>query len=148
MLINHDSIKREIVIDFLYLDLKVCERCKGSDIVLDEAINDVSNVLEKSGIKVIVNKINVNSEFLVYKYKFRSSPTIRVNGQDIQKESNCKSCGSLCGDKVNCRVWVYDGKGYTLPPKALIISKIMNVVHCRREDKAEEKYELLNKKGW
>ncbi|SKA93975.1 protein of unknown function [Caloramator quimbayensis] len=124
--------RRKLIIDFLYLDLSVCERCQGTDKSLDEAINEVSKVLESAGIDVIVNKINVNSEELARKYKFLSSPTIRVNGRDIQmdvKESLCESCGDLCGDEVDCRVWVYQGKEYSSPPKAMIIESILKEVY-------------------
>ena len=50
--------KREIVIDFLYLDVTVCERCQGTDKSLDEAIGEVANILAATGIDVKVNKIN------------------------------------------------------------------------------------------
>lgn len=112
--------KKRLVIDFLYLDLSVCTRCQGTDTSLDEALAEVSRVLEATGTEVIVNKINVNTEELAIKHRFLSSPTIRVNGHDIQmevKESLCESCGDLCGDEVDCRVWVYQGKEYTVPPK-------------------------------
>jgi hypothetical protein len=124
--------KRQITIDFLYLDLSVCTRCQGTDTVLDEALAEVSKVLQATGAKVVLNKINVNSEELAIAYKFISSPTIRVNGHDIQmevKESLCESCGDLCGDEVDCRVWVYQGKEYTLPPKGMIIEAILKEVY-------------------
>ncbi len=123
---------RLVVIDFLFLDLSVCEWCKGTDKSLEEALTDTYNVLRASGIEVVVNKINVISEELAIKHKFISSPTIRVNGKDIQmevRESLCDSCGDLCGDNVDCRVWVYNGEEYTIPPKALIIEGILKSVY-------------------
>jgi hypothetical protein len=80
------------------------------------AVSEVSKVLEATGVEVAVNKINVINEELARKYKFVTSPTIRINGNDIQmdfKESLCESCGDLCGDDVECRVWVHEGKEYT-----------------------------------
>ena len=124
--------KKRVVIDFLYLDLSVCEWCQGTDKSLEEALNDVSSVLQASGIEVAVNKINVTSEELAIKHKFITSPTIRVNGKDIQmevRESLCDSCGDLCGDNVDCRVWVFNGEEYTIPPKALIIEGILKSVY-------------------
>jgi hypothetical protein len=124
--------KRVIIIDFLYLDLSVCTRCQGTDSSLDEALSEVSKLLEATGIKVVLNKINVTSEEFAETYKFKSSPTIRINGQDIQmdvKESLCESCGDLCGDEVDCRVWVYQGKEYTEPPKAMIIEAILKEIY-------------------
>jgi hypothetical protein len=127
-----DINKRQITIDFLYLDLSVCTRCQGTDTVLDEALAEVSNVLQATGAEVVLNKINVISEELAVAYKFISSPTIRVNGHDIQmevRESLCESCGDLCGDEVDCRVWVYQGKEYTVPPKGMIIEAILKEVY-------------------
>jgi hypothetical protein len=124
--------RKKITIDFLFLDLSVCTRCQGAESNLDEALKDVSNVLEATGTDVVINKVNVNTEELAVKYKFLTSPTIRVNGRDIQmeyKESLCESCGDLCGDEVDCRVWIYQGNEYTEPPKAMIIEGILKEVY-------------------
>lgn len=136
-----DITKKSIIIDFLYLDVTVCERCQGTDNSLDEAISEVSKVLEATGVDVIVNKINVINEELARKYKFVTSPTIRINGNDIQMnfiESLCESCGDLCGDDVDCRVWIYEGKEYTKPPKAMIIEAILKEVYGGGIGKQEE----------
>jgi len=138
--------KKRIVLDFLFLDVSVCTRCQGADTSLDEALTEVSKVLEATGVEVLVNKINVNSEELAKQYKFISSPTIRVNGRDIQmdvKESLCESCGDLCGDDVDCRVWVYQGNEYTVPPKAMIIEALlMEVYGGSNHEQKEPDYSL------
>ena len=124
--------KKEVVIDFLYLDLSVCTRCQGAESSLDDALMEVAKVLETTGTEVKVNKININTKQLAEEYKFLSSPTIRVNGRDIQmefKESLCESCGDLCGDLVDCRVWFYQGQEYTVPPAAMVIEGILRAVY-------------------
>jgi hypothetical protein len=134
------SQRREIEIDFLYLDLSVCTRCQGTDNSLDEAITEASKVLEATDVDVVLNKINVTSEKQAEILQFESSPTIRVNGRDIQleiRESLCESCGDLCGDEVDCRVWVYHGKEYPAPPKAMIIEAILREVYGRPNEKQE-----------
>lgn len=123
---------RKIIIDFLYLDLNICTRCQGTDEGLEEAIKDVAKILELAGVEVVVNKIHIDSKEKAIQHKFVSSPTIRVNGRDIQmevKESLCESCGDLCGSEVDCRVWVYKGKEYNVPPKAMIIDAILSEVY-------------------
>lgn len=124
--------KRSIVIDFLYLDLSVCAPCQGTESILDEAIKDVANILESTGVEAVVNKVNVTNEEQAIKFKFLSSPTIRINGRDIQlevKESSCKTCSDLSGEETDCRIWVYQGKEYNVPPKAMIIEAILKEIY-------------------
>lgn len=122
----------KITIDFLYLDTSVCTRCQGAESSLDEALKEVAKVLGATGTEVQVNKINISTKELAEEYKFLSSPTIRVNGRDIQmefKESLCESCGELCGDVVDCRVWFYQGQEYNVPPTAMVIEGILKTVY-------------------
>lgn len=128
--------KKKISVDFLYLDLSVCERCQGAKSNLDEAIDEVSGVLKAAGFEIVVNKVNIISKELAIKYQFPSSPTIRINGNDIAlevKESSCKECGDLCGDDVDCRVWVHEGIEYNEPPKAMIINALLKEVYSDRK---------------
>ncbi len=137
--------KKQIIIEFLYLDLSICTRCQGTDKSLEDALMDVSKVLEATGVEVLVNKVNVLSEEQAKEYQFVSSPTIRVNGRDIQmdmKEDLCESCGDLCGDEVDCRLWIYQGNEYTVPPKAMIIEAILKEVYGGNH-KNEEKQEYI-----
>lgn len=123
---------RSIVIDFLYLDLDVCTRCQGTDDTLDQAVAEVSQILHSAGTEVVINKVNVNTEELAIQYQFVSSPTIRIDGHDIAvdvHENQCDSCGDLCGDTVDCRIWTWQGVDYTQPPKALIIDAILKAVY-------------------
>jgi hypothetical protein len=148
---NNNAEKKKIVIDFMYLDLNVCDRCRGTEGSLEEAIAEVKRVLELTGVEVVVNKIHIDSEEKAIQYRFESSPTIRINGKDIQletKESLCESCGDLCGDEVDCRVWIYNGEEYNVPPKAMIIDAILREIYGSSgssdndENKKEQKYEL------
>ncbi len=123
---------KKIVIDFLFLDLDVCGRCRGADHNLEEALKEVSGVLEAAGYDVSVNKVNIEAKETAIKYRFLSSPTIRVNGKDIAldvKESVCKDCGDLCGEEVDCRVWHYQGVDYNEPPKPMIINAILQEIY-------------------
>ncbi|MCR4431076.1 MAG: DUF2703 domain-containing protein [Tepidanaerobacteraceae bacterium] len=148
---NNNAKKKRIVIDFMYLDLSACERCNGTEGSLEEAIAEVKRMLELTGVEVVVNKIHIDSEEKAIQYRFESSPTIRINGKDIQletKESICESCGDLCGDEVDCRVWIYNGKEYNVPPKAMIIDAILSEAYGSSrssnidENKEKQKYQL------
>ena len=125
--------KRRIEIDFMYLDLSVCTRCQGTDTSLDEAISEITRVLEIAGVEVVLRKTHIQSEQQARELGFASSPTILVNGRDIQeelKESPCESCTDLiCGEPCDCRVWTYEGKEYAAPPPALIVDAILREVY-------------------
>ena len=126
-----EQAKKEVVIDFLYLDLSVCERCQGAESNLDSALEDMSAVLQAAGYTVDLNKINITSPELAIKHEFLSSPTIRVNGKDIDlevRETLCKDCGDLCGSETECRSWVYEGVEYSEPPKEMIIQAVLKEV--------------------
>jgi len=138
--------KKLISIDFLYLDTTICGRCQGTEKALDDAVSSVAVVLGAAGYEVKVNKVNIVTRELAVQHKFISSPTIRVNGHDIAielKESLCEDCGDLCGDNVDCRVWVYNGVEYTVPPKELIVDAILKEVYGGNQgEPAPETYQL------
>jgi hypothetical protein len=135
--------KRHLDIDFLYLDLSVCERCQDTESSLKEAIEEIARVLETTGVEVALNKIHVTREEQAVALGFLVSPTIRVNGRDIQmnfRESLCESCGTLCECEggVSCREWEYQGQWYTAPPKGLIIEAILKEVYGGSGEEREE----------
>ena len=124
--------RKVINIEFLYLDLDVCQPCQGSESNLDQALTEVADVLEKTGVEVNVKKIHVESYEQALALGFVSSPTIRVNGSDVQlevKENHCASCSELSGKSTDCRVWIYQGREYSAAPKALIIETVLKEVY-------------------
>jgi len=136
--------EKKLDIDFLYLDLTTCERCQSTDSSLKEALSVLSGVFDTLGYAVNLNEVNIASRELAEQYRFVSSPTIRVNGVDINtdvKESDCADCGSLCGDSVDCRVFTYEGKDYEQPPAAMIVDGILRVLYGNVE-KSEVSYTL------
>jgi hypothetical protein len=126
---------RTLEIDFLYLDLSTCERCRTTDKVLDEALDEMREDLR--GVKELtVRKIKVGDEGEAKKYEFVKSPTIRVNGKDIEeilsgkleiKDNYCESCAQSCGTST-CRIFEYNGKTYEAVPKEMIKDAIAKVL--------------------
>jgi hypothetical protein len=57
---GQEQKKRQIIIDFLYLDLSVCKRCQGTETNLEDAVNEVSTILRAAGFDIVLNKINLN----------------------------------------------------------------------------------------
>jgi hypothetical protein len=121
---------RPLEIEFMYLDLETCTRCRGTDANLEAALTEVERVLDAAGVEVVVRKTLVSSADQAQALGFISSPTIRVNGQDIAlelRESSCAECGEACGcdGAIDCRVWVWRGQEYTAAPKAMIMDAIL-----------------------
>lgn len=119
---------KPVEIDYLYLDLDTCDRCIGTDQALEEVINQVAPALALAGYAVAYRKIEISTAQLAAEYRFLSSPTIRVNGQDIcgaVKETDCACCGGISGTPVDCRVFEYEGETYETPPKAMLAEAIL-----------------------
>jgi hypothetical protein len=126
--------EKQVEIEFLYLDLDVCTRCKGTDANLEMALRILQDVLHASGTDVSTCKVLVDSEETARKLKFVSSPTIRINGRDIAlefRETPCDSCAEACAcdGGVDCRVWVYEGKEYAEAPVPLIVSALLSEIY-------------------
>ena len=139
--------KKELAIDFLYLDLNTCERCKATDETLKEALAKLDDVFKSLDYDVKVNTVNITSPELAKKYEFLSSPTIRVNGVDICSEfaeSSCTDCSNISGTSTDCRVFVYEGEKYEMPPVAMIMDGILKVIYGGQtvREKSEAKYEM------
>ena len=124
-------MNKEVFIDYLYLDLKTCDRCIGTDKVLEEVITELTPALELAGLSVTYRKTEITTAHMAEEYHFLSSPTIRVNGRDIcstVSESSCACCGEISGTDVDCRVFEYEGKKYDVPPKAMLAEAILRGV--------------------
>jgi hypothetical protein len=135
--------QKTVEVDFLYLDLTTCSRCRASDATLDAAVEIVRPVLDSVGAGIDVRKMLVETEEQARALGFVSSPTIRVNGRDIAgelTESSCSECGELCGcdGGVDCRVWDYGGERHTEAPTGLIVEAILAGVGSSGTARSEE----------
>jgi hypothetical protein len=121
---------RELHVEFLYLDLDTCTRCRATDTTLLEAIARTRPALDAAGVTVHVTKTLVASETQARELGFVSSPTIRINGADIAGElleSACDTCSETCpcNGGVACRDWIWQGQRSTQPPVGLIVEGIL-----------------------
>lgn len=121
---------RQLDVEFLFLDLQTCARCVGTEATLQAALDLVRPALAVAGIEVKVTQRLVESEADARRFRFVSSPTIRINGLDIAGElveSTCDSCSDLCAcnGSVDCRVWRYRGQDYTEAPTGLIVEALL-----------------------
>ena len=136
---------KKVEIEYLYLDLNTCDRCVGTDTVLEEVIEELKPAFAIAGYEISYKKIEILSKELAVKHKFVSSPTGRVNGIDIcedVKEFDCGCCGEISGTQVDCRVFEYEGKLYEVPPKAMLAEAIMRYAFAKVNNSDLGNYEL------
>lgn len=125
------TVPRVIDIKLLALDLTTCNRCVGTLENIEKAIDVARPVLEATGAQVNVRKLLIESEEQARQYRFVTSPTVRINGDDIAfetLESQCDSCTDLCGcdEGTTCRVWRYRGEEYTEAPVGLVVEALLH----------------------
>lgn len=125
------ELGRPLVVELLALDLSTCGRCTGTDRNIESAVRDLRPVLAKAGVDLQFRKTVVETADQAIALRFRSSPTVRINHQDVPiefRESRCGDCISLAGGStcsVDCRVWVWRGQEYTEAPTGLVVDAIL-----------------------
>ncbi|MDD3832522.1 MAG: DUF2703 domain-containing protein [Oscillospiraceae bacterium] len=140
------SSEKKAVIEYLYLDLQTCERCVGTDSILDEVMLVLTPAIKLAGFTVEYKKTEIKTAEIAIQRQFVSSPTIRVNGRDICKsvaENSCGCCSEISGTDVSCRVFEYNEETYEVPPKEMVAEAILNAVFGQDEaDCSCGEYEL------
>jgi uncharacterized Fe-S cluster protein YjdI len=140
------SADKTITIDYLYLDLSSCDRCIGTDQVLDEVVSALTPALQLAGYQVKYQKIEMTTAEIAKRHHFLSSPTIRVNGRDIETEvaeNHCGCCSAISDSDVDCRMFVYEGDTYDVPPAAMLASGILHAVFGSQSSmQSSESYQL------
>ncbi len=138
--------RRPVLVEFMALDLVVCDRCQGTDARVEAAVEKCRPVLEACGYDVVLKSIVVENEWMAEQFRFYSSPTIRVNGVDICpsiEENTCTCCSDMSDSPIKCRMYPFNGTFYEVPPVDLVVQGIMNaVVSGEVVDPLEEPYEL------
>lgn len=124
------TTKKVLDVVLLVIDLTTCARCVPTGDQLQQAVNLLMPVAEALGIALRHRQIVVQTPQEAKQNALLSSPTIRLNGQDIEqdiRESLCESCGDLTENNtmVDCREWHYRGKVYSAAPLPLLVEAIM-----------------------
>lgn len=118
-------------IDFLYYDKTVCERCVSTDKAVKKTLRELKKAMKDTKMKIDFK------ENKLPKSKTHLSPTILINGEDIEKildknsrpKSNiCSDCCQLVGTSVNCRTFNYKGRNYDYIPQEMIMEAISVVL--------------------
>lgn len=136
---------KTVSVEYLFLDLKTCDRCIGTDAELEEVLTALRPALVMAGYSVTYQKIEMSNARLAQEYRFLSSPTIRVNGRDIMEtvtETVCGCCSEISGADVDCRSYEYKGQTYDVPPKEMLANAILTAVFGTDSGCSCESYEL------
>ena len=86
---------KHVLVEYLFLDLQVCDRCISTEQVLEEVLTKLSPVLQLAGYTLEYSKIIMDTAEIAHRYRFTSSPTIRVNDRDI-----CFSVQEMLAEEV------------------------------------------------
>lgn len=102
----------------------------------------IKESLKELGVKAEVEEILIDTAEKARKHNFRGSPTVKINGKDIQakvSKDRCLPCEELAERskkttefvkqecKCGCRTYFYRGKQYPYPPKEMIKEAIKNL---------------------
>ena len=140
------AFEKKVVVEYLYLDLQTCERCIGTDSVLDEVMLVLTPAIELAGFTVEYKKIEMKTAEIAIQHQFVSSPTIRVNGQDICRtvaENSCGCCREISDTNVECRVFEYNGQTFEIPPREMLAEGILQLVFGQSDARcSSDRYEL------
>ncbi len=102
-------------VEILALDYNTCGRCNGT-------LSNLRQVLDgwKSPWDLEVHHIATREQAIAH--RLVSSPTLRVNGNDLPLPLSQSSCGDCSpGDAiVVCRSWIWEGQEYSEPPLAML----------------------------
>lgn len=85
-----------------------------------KAMIELEGALEEAGLPVRFEVTLVNSRAAAEQYKFIGSPTIRINGVDIELEA----AGVEKFGLGSCRPYFWKDKFYDYPPKDMILSAL------------------------
>ena len=116
-----------INVEFLYYNKTTCNRCASTNKSVRLSLKEL-----KKAINNIKLKISFKEKKLP-KSKIHLSPSILINGRDIEqlinkssklKSNYCSDCCQLAGHPVNCRTFSYKGKSYNYIPKEMILEAI------------------------
>lgn len=148
---------RPLIVELLAIDLSTCGRCTGTDRNIAAAVHELRPILAQADVRLQFRKTVVQTAQQAVILRFRSSPTVRINGRDVAiefRESRCGDCTALHGKKpceVDCRVWVWQDREYTEAPKVLIVDAILRAYPAAFEDwppAPTEPFELPENLKW
>lgn len=120
---------RSSTVDFLYLDREECSRCSGTESAILAALDRVTPVVDDLDVEITLRRVHVETHAQARRVGLTVSPTVRVDGLDVQPDpptSACEDCAALgARESVPCREWAFRGETHAKPPAALFVAAIL-----------------------
>lgn len=139
------SKNKKIIVEYLALDLHTCQRCVGTDTVLEEVIKVLEPALQLAGYEIELRKILIESAETAAANRLEASPTIRINGRDIcscLQQNSCACCSNISGTAVDCRIFLWNNVAYETPPKEMLAEEIFKGLFAPSEKRERQEYRL------
>ncbi len=105
-------------IDFLY-----SSKCPNRE----EAFQNLLRVLKKNGWPAGIHSIEIKDINQAKKAEFLGSPTIRVNGHDLDENGN-----KTKGYSLDCRTYIINGKQTPIPTEDFIEAAIKRILETAK----------------
>lgn len=130
--------RRTLLVDFLFLDRDRCDRCRGTEESLHDALERLEPIFDTLDVEVVVRNVRVTSDAAARRTRLESSPTVRIDGRDVQPafdESPCESCGDRCSAEagIDCRTWTYRGEQHSQAPPELLLEALLQAALSPRD---------------
>ncbi len=85
-----------------------------------EALDEIEKSLKEKGLPVEFEVTLITSQEQAEKYKFFGSPTIQVNGEDVDPRAKTATKYGMS----SCRPYFWEHKSYDYPPKEMIMKAL------------------------
>ncbi|MDI6760413.1 MAG: DUF2703 domain-containing protein [Candidatus Brocadiaceae bacterium] len=92
-----------------------------------EALIKIKEALEELGLSAELEVILLDSPEKARDYKFLGSPTIKINGLDLEPELEATGNFNLNA----CRTYIYAGALYHYPPKEMLLEVLKSLKERR-----------------
>lgn len=88
-----------------------------------EALVGIKEALKELGLSAELEVIPVDSPEKARDYKFPGSPTIKINGLDLEPELEATENFSINA----CRTYIFEGSLYHYPPKEMLLEMLKSL---------------------
>ncbi|WP_380679881.1 DUF2703 domain-containing protein [Salinigranum sp. GCM10025319] len=122
---------RDVTVEFLYLDRDACERCRKTEAAVEAALSTVRPALALTNSRVVLDHRHVDSAATARAVDLAVSPTVRVDGRDVQPDIETADCGCGGATTIPCRVWRYRGRTHDAAPPGLFADAVLRAAYGR-----------------